>query len=132
MAATGSVASRLPPALRPRGRIPWAATLSGPWTAGIAMVALVLWSVVLKLPARRRFGALFALAITLLLYTHGWGLFLAAGATAAGLLVIAWSDDRRSILKTGVAVAAAVALCFAPWVPTVLFQARHTAAPWSF
>src|SRR3954453_6427368 len=55
MAATGSVASRLAPVLRPRVPLRRPATLRRPWVAVTAMVALVLWSVVLKLPGLRVF-----------------------------------------------------------------------------
>jgi hypothetical protein len=57
----------------------------------------------------------------LLLYTHNWGLFLAAG------MVVAW----RVLRADGAWVGAAVALLYAPWLPTLAFQVLHTGAPWA-
>jgi hypothetical protein len=58
---------------------------------------------------------------TLLLYTHNWGLFLAAG------MVVAWLALRAD----GAWVGAAVAAVYAPWVPTLGYQVLHTGAPWA-
>lgn len=77
---------------------------------------------------RRRWMALFVLAGTALAYTHNWGLFLLAG-TALALLPrvvsgrVRWRD---ALLGYG-----AIALLYAPWLPTLLYQAGHTGAPWS-
>jgi mannosyltransferase len=49
---------------------------------------------------RRRYLPLFAVLLALMLYTHNWGLFLAAG------------------------------LLYLPWLPTLLHQVRYTGAPW--
>jgi mannosyltransferase len=65
---------------------------------------------------RRRPVVLIA-ALTLLLYTHTWGIFLA-------IVLIARSPDRRL-------VAPVVALLYLPWLPSLVFQALHTGAPWS-
>ena len=61
----------------------------------------------------------FVVAMTLLLYTHTWGVFLFAGFALVSL--------RRGRL----APLAIVALLYVPWVPSLAFQALHTAAPWS-
>ena len=66
---------------------------------------------------------LLAAALTLLLYTHTWGVFLAAG------LLVAWLARRRD--RAGAIAFAAVALLYVPWVPSLVFQALHTGAPWS-
>jgi mannosyltransferase len=59
--------------------------------------------------------------LTLLLYTHNWGLFLAAG------MVVAWL-----VLRTDGAWAfGAVAVLYLPWLPTFVSQALHTGAPWA-
>lgn len=83
--------------------------------------------------ARRRRGWLpaFVVSLVLVLYTHNWGLFLALGtAVAAGYCALAGSDRRRAVGDT-LAAFAAVALLYLPWVPTLLYQARHTGAPWA-
>jgi mannosyltransferase len=61
----------------------------------------------------------FVVAMTLLLYTHTWGVFLFAGFALVSL--------RRG----WIAPLAVVALLYVPWVPSLAFQALHTAAPWS-
>ena len=77
-----------------------------------------------------RRGHLVALAawMTLLLYTHNWALFRAAGLTVAWLLL--WRA-KRVRPRDGLLVALAVAALYAPWVPTLLAQAADTAAPWA-
>jgi mannosyltransferase len=57
--------------------------------------------------------------MTLLLYTHTWGVFMFAGFVVAGL--------RRG----GLVPLAVVAVLYVPWVPSLAFQALHTGAPWS-
>src|SRR3954451_13193987 len=66
--------------------------------------------------------------VTLLLYTHNWGLFLAAGMAVAWLLL--WRAGRIAA-RDGLLVGAGVAVAYAPWLPTLVSQALHTAAPWS-
>jgi len=81
---------------------------------------------------RPRLPLWFALSLTLLLYTHNWALFLYAGLLAAALGVVAATPSgRRPALARRVAVGFGVPLAlYAPWLPTLLFQARHTGAPW--
>ena len=64
----------------------------------------------------------------LLLYTHTWGVFLVAGMGVGWLWL--WRTGRVEG-RDGLLVAGAVALLFAPWLPTLVFQALHTGAPWS-
>jgi hypothetical protein len=66
--------------------------------------------------------------LVLLLYTHNWGLFLSAGMAAAWLVL--WRRGRVGA-REGLLLAAAVAVLYLPWVPSVLSQAAHTGAPWS-
>jgi mannosyltransferase len=66
--------------------------------------------------------------VVALLYTHNWGLFLAAGM-AIGWLTL-YRAGRVSG-RDGALLAVGVALAYAPWVPTLINQALHTAAPWS-
>jgi mannosyltransferase len=63
-------------------------------------------------------------ALVLLLYTHTWGVFLLAAMT------VAWVVQGRNA-RDGAVVAAAVALLYAPWLPSLAFQVLHTGAPWS-
>ncbi len=77
---------------------------------------------------RPRHVPLLGLWLTLLLYTHNWGLFLTGGMAVAWLAL-----RRRGTVETkpGALLAAAIALAYLPWLPTVVSQALDTAAPWS-
>jgi uncharacterized membrane protein len=77
---------------------------------------------------RRRHVWLLGLWLVLLLYAHNWALFLVAGMAAGWLWL--WHEGRVEP-RDGALLAAGVALAYAPWVPSLLFQAGHTAAPWS-
>jgi mannosyltransferase len=80
---------------------------------------------------RRRYVPLFALVFTVMLYTHNWALFFGVGAVFALVLVARDSVDGRAVAKDGLLAFAGAAVAFAPWLPTLLFQAQHTGAPWS-
>ena len=80
---------------------------------------------------RRRWLPVVALSLVATLYTHNWGLYLAVGLAAAGGLVVVAGTDRRRVLVDGGIVTAAVAVAYAPWVPTLVYQAANTGAPWS-
>jgi hypothetical protein len=84
----------------------------------------------LRVRASASRGAVVALAgcVGALLLTHYWSLFLLA---AVGLVHLP-GVVRRSAPDVRVAVAGVLgALTFLPWLPTFLFQAAHTGAPWS-
>lgn len=77
---------------------------------------------------RRGWRVAFALSGATLLYTHNWGIFLLGGTVAALVPLlrarrVAWRD---ALLAYGV-----IGVLYAPWVPSFLFQAAHTGAPWS-
>ncbi|HUY63902.1 MAG TPA: glycosyltransferase family 39 protein [Acidimicrobiales bacterium] len=75
---------------------------------------------------------LVGLMTALLLYSHYWSLYLVA-TVAVGLAWPAWRGaeaHRRAARRALVAVALGV-LTFTPWVPTFVFQARHTGTPWA-
>ncbi len=79
---------------------------------------------------RRRYIPMVSVTLAALLYTHNWGLFLGIGMAAAlGLGLI--GGDRRRLLVDGALAFGGAALLFAPWLPTLAFQARHTGAPWA-
>ena len=75
----------------------------------------------------------FGAAVAALFYTHNWALFFAAGTGLAWLMLVAIErgPQRRAVLRDGLAGYGGAAVAFAPWVPTLLFQARHTGAPWA-
>ena len=101
----------------------------------VAVLALLVAATFLRVFADRdrRLLPLFALLLALLLYTHNWGLFLATGTVVA----FAWlwrgaaEDERRPLLRDALIGYGVAGLLYAPWLPTLLFQARHTGAPWA-
>lgn len=69
----------------------------------------------------------FAAALTGLLYLHSWSVFLAAAFCVVALVLPRRGRVGARHLDAFVLVAAA----YAPWLPSLLAQARHTGAPWS-
>jgi mannosyltransferase len=77
---------------------------------------------------RRRHLVTLAAALAALLYTHNWALFLVAALAVAWLAL--WRAGRVAG-RDGAMVAGAIALLYAPWLPSLVFQALHTGAPWA-
>jgi hypothetical protein len=79
---------------------------------------------------RRRYLPLFFVLLALMLYTHNWGLFLAAGLVCA--LVPCWyvSENRHSFWKDALIGFGGAGVLYLPWLPTLLHQIQHTGAPW--
>jgi mannosyltransferase len=80
----------------------------------------------------RRFVIPFGLSLVAMLYTHNWALFFTAASIGA-IMWLAWddADGRRQLIKDSIYGFGLAFLLYAPWIPTLLFQAKHTAAPWS-
>jgi mannosyltransferase len=78
----------------------------------------------------RRYLPAFVVLLAAMLYTHNWGLFVTAGALCA----FAWcwfaAADRRSLVRDGLIGFGAAGLLYVPWLPTLLYQVKHTGAPW--
>ncbi|MBW3573463.1 MAG: glycosyltransferase family 39 protein [Actinobacteria bacterium] len=80
---------------------------------------------------RRRYLPAFVVALTLLAYTHSWGLLFGMGAgVAAAVCALAGPDRRRSVIDAVLAFGA-VAVLYLPWVPTLLYQLAHDPNPWA-
>jgi 4-amino-4-deoxy-L-arabinose transferase-like glycosyltransferase len=106
------------------------------YAAEARMYALVMFEVVLGLwavdrawrqPSLGKLAAVTA-AAALLLYTHYWGIYLVVAA-----IVTAFVASRRPggpARRLAWALVAAFVL-WLPWVPTFLFQSRHTGTPWA-
>lgn len=65
-----------------------------------------------------------------LLYTHDWGIYLSA-SVGSTMLWLAWSRRDRKLMAWVAGCGAVTLLLWAPWIPTFIFQARNTAAPWA-
>ena len=68
----------------------------------------------------------------LLLYTHYWSLYL----IATTMVWLAWQGWRgraewRSGARASFAAAVVGCLTFLPWLPTFVFQSKHTGTPWA-
>ena len=74
---------------------------------------------------RRPWLVALAPILAAMMYTHTWSLFFCVGLVVATFLMA-----RERLVPLLVAGAAAFVL-YAPWVPTLIFQARHTGAPWA-
>jgi hypothetical protein len=81
---------------------------------------------------RRRYLPVFSISLAAVLYTHNWGLFFGLMCGAAFLLVVFTSPaaERRGLWRDGVLAFGGTAVLYAPWVPTLFYQAQHTGAPW--
>lgn len=100
----------------------------------LALLSLVTCAAFVHAFVQRRRGYLpvFSLGLTAALYTHNWALFLGLMAGVAFLVCLrsAPSEERRALWRDGALAFGGVAVLYAPWVPTLLYQARHTGAPW--
>src|SRR5215208_4928824 len=81
----------------------------------------------------RRWPVLFGVALAVALYTHNWALFLGVSMFLAwlALLFLAPAAERLGRMIDGALGFGTTAILYLPWVPTLLFQAAHTGAPWS-
>lgn len=80
---------------------------------------------------RRAYLIGFAVFQAAMLYTHSWGIFFGVGAVLALIPIWRTSDDRRGIVKDALLAFGGAALLYLPWLPTLLYQASHTGAPWA-
>ena len=79
---------------------------------------------------RRRYLVLAVCAQALLLYTHNWGLLFAAAAGVVLLPVLLVADDRRRLALDILLAYGAVAVLYAPWIPSLIDQVRADLQPW--
>jgi mannosyltransferase len=101
----------------------------------VVLLGLVCTGAFASAYVRRRRGhrLAFGVALALALYAHNWALLLTAGLLAAFALVLraAPARDRPALVRDGLAGFGLAAALYAPWVPSLLAQVRHTGAPWA-
>lgn len=78
----------------------------------------------------RRYLPVFAALLAAILYTHSWGIFFTAGSLATFAVLWFQSDDRNALLKDAAIAFGLAFVLYLPWIPTLLYQAAHTGAPW--
>jgi mannosyltransferase len=84
--------------------------------------------------ARRPWAIVYAVTLAAMLYTHNWALFFGTACGGVWLFLVARTPKgpgRRDLLVTGAVAFGGAAVLYLPWVPTTLYQAAHTGAPWS-
>ncbi len=83
--------------------------------------------------ARRPWIAGFSVSVAAALYTHNWAIFYTVGCGAAWLLLwrLAPGWRRRELVRDALLGFGGAFVLYLPWVPTTLYQAAHTGAPWS-
>jgi mannosyltransferase len=107
-------------------------------TALLGWIAMVCFLRAFALPrygerVPRGWLAGFAVSLAAMMYTHNWALFFAAacGVTWLALIWLAEAPERRALVRDGLWGFGGTLLLYAPWIPTLMFQAAHTGAPWS-
>src|SRR5262249_41668040 len=83
--------------------------------------------------ARRPWAIALAVTLALMLYTHNCALFSApaCGVVCLFLLSRARGARRPDLLIPGLIAFGGAIVLYLPWVPTTLYQAAHTGAPWA-
>jgi mannosyltransferase len=100
--------------------------------AFLGLLTTAAFTMTFALRDRRALPA-FSVLGALTVYAHNWGLFLTVGMGVAFLVLWRTSPaaDRRPMLRDGLIGFGALLVLYAPWIPTLLFQAAHTGAPWA-
>jgi hypothetical protein len=82
---------------------------------------------------RRPWAVGLAVSLAALMYTHNWALFFAVACGGVWLVLLARShgDARRDLFRLGLLAFGGALVLYLPWVPTTLYQAAHTGAPWA-
>jgi hypothetical protein len=83
--------------------------------------------------ARRPWLAGFSVSVAVALYTHNWALFFLVACAGAWLLLyrLAPPVRRRELVREGLLGFGGAVVLYLPWIPTTLYQAAHTGAPWA-
>jgi hypothetical protein len=99
----------------------------------IPATACFLRAYALDAPNRRPWIAGFAVSTAVALYTHNWPIFFTASAAVAWAVLwkLAPQWRRRELIRDGLLGFGGAFVLYLPWVPTTLYQAAHTGAPWS-
>lgn len=109
----------------------WYATETRMYTLVILLATVAVTLVARAVRDGRPIDAVGAVAVyALLLYTHDWAIYFTA-ATTAVVVGVGWLRRDRRVVLWGAAGGAAAFALWLPWLPSFLFQAGNTAAPWA-
>jgi mannosyltransferase len=109
----------------------WYGTETRMYTLVVLMAVLAITFTVRAVRSLRLRDAIgTAVCFALLLYTHDWALYLTA-VTGLVVLIRAWQTRDRRLALGAVGVGVGVLVLYSPWLPTFIFQAQTTAAPWA-
>jgi len=99
----------------------------------IPATACFLRAYALDTERRRPWVIGFALSVAVALYTHNWPIFFTISAAVGWALLwkLAEGPRRRELVRDGLLGFGALAVLYLPWVPTTIYQAQHTGAPWA-
>src|SRR3954463_2143927 len=76
----------------------------------------------------RRWIPFFAVSLAALLYPPLWSAFF---VMAAALVALGLMRRRRELFRDALLGFGGAFLLYLPWLPTALYQVKHTAAPWA-
>jgi len=78
-------------------------------------------------------AALVALVAIALEYTHYWSLYLLAviGIWLLAAAIASRDQITRRASRLGIGALVVAAVAFVPWLPTFLYQSKHTGTPWA-
>src|SRR5262249_36258018 len=74
-------------------------------------------------------AAVFGLICALALWRQYWSFYLLAVVVVLPAWMV-WRNVHRTAAQRMLIAAAIALVAFLPWVPTFLFQAKHTGTPW--
>jgi len=99
----------------------------------LALFTLVACACFLHAFVFRRRGYLPVLSVTMavMLYTHNWAAFFIAASLTALVYLLWASHERRALARDAALTYGGTLILYAAWIPTLLFQIKHTGAPWS-
>src|SRR3954469_12130156 len=95
---------------------------------GMLAVAFFLHAFVYE---RRAYRIPLGLTLAAMLYTHNWAFFFIAGMAVALVFVWLAADDRRAVVRDAAIAFGTAGVLYLAWVPSLIFQALHTGAPWA-
>jgi mannosyltransferase len=80
----------------------------------------------------RKYLPFFAVSLVAMLYTHLWSAFFVLGVGVT-VLWLMWlrRDERRELFRDALLGFGGAFLLYLPWLPTAVYQVKHTGAPWA-